>query len=256
MSRGLFAFYGMLGLVPLSPDHGGIRHGQLDSSRTCRALWSSARFACSARRVGLPVHDGLCLLPGLRPTGNHPVGGEMSPVIVPSANATIAARSHAAPIAGDEARISSECSVRTAPISSNAIDDRPRPHHHARAPARGSRRGAAPEDARRVRRAEGGAGESARVHRGRQGARRRARPCPVLRPAGARQDDAGADRRARARRRLPRHLGAGDRQVGRSRRLAHQSRGWRRPVHRRDPPARAARSRRSSIRRWRTGCSI
>ena len=33
--------------------------------------------------------------------------------------------------------------------------------------------------------------------------------------------------------------GPGDRQVGRSRRPAHQSRGWRRPVHRRDPPARA-----------------
>ena len=36
---------------------------------------------------------------------------------------------------------------------------------------------------------------------------------------------------------LPRDLRAGDRQIGRSRRTAHQSRGRRRPVHRRDPSA-------------------
>ena len=56
-------------------------------------------------------------------------------------------------------------------------------------------------------------------------------------PPGPRQDHAGADRRARARRQFPRHLGAGDRQGRRSRGAAHQSGGARRSVHRRDPPA-------------------
>ena len=56
-------------------------------------------------------------------------------------------------------------------------------------------------------------------------------------PPGPRQDHAGADRRARARRQLPRHLGPGDRQGRRSRGAAHQSGGARRSLHRRDPPA-------------------
>ena len=56
-------------------------------------------------------------------------------------------------------------------------------------------------------------------------------------PPGPRQDHAGADRVARARRQFPRHLRAGDRQGRRSRGAAHQSRRARRAVHRRDPPA-------------------
>ncbi len=79
--------------------------------------------------------------------------------------------------------------------------------------------------------------QSQRVHRGGAGAARGARSRAVRRPAGARQDDAGADRGARARRQFPRHLGAGDRQGRRSRRAAHQSRRARRAVHRRNPPA-------------------
>ena len=66
--------------------------------------------------------------------------------------------------------------------------------------------------------------------------RRSARPCAAPRPARARQDDARRNPRARDGRRLPRHLGAGDRQVGRPRGAADQPRGRRRPVHRRDPP--------------------
>src|SRR3546814_10436884 len=47
----------------------------------------------------------------------------------------------------------------------------------------------------------------------------------------------GADHRARAWRRLSRHIRAGDREVGRSGGAADQSRAERRPFHRRDPPA-------------------
>jgi hypothetical protein len=73
--------------------------------------------------------------------------------------------------------------------------------------------------------ASGGARKSAGVHRGRPFARRGAGSCAVLRAAGARQDHAGADRRARARGRLSLHFRPGDRQGGRSRRAADQSRG-------------------------------
>ncbi len=62
-------------------------------------------------------------------------------------------------------------------------------------------------------------------------------PRAVLRPAGARQDHAGADRRARDGGRVPRHLGPGDRARRRPRRAADQPRAARRVVHRRDPPA-------------------
>ena len=72
---------------------------------------------------------------------------------------------------------------------------------------------------------------------GRTGAQGSARPRAVRRPARARQDHARADRGARARRQLPRHVGPGHRQGRRSRGAPHQSRGARRAVHRRDPPA-------------------
>ncbi len=70
-----------------------------------------------------------------------------------------------------------------------------------------------------------------------QAAQRGARPCAVRRPAGPRQDHACPDRRARARGQFPRHLGAGHRQGRRPRGAPDQSRGARRPLHRRDPPA-------------------
>ena len=93
-----------------------------------------------------------------------------------------------------------------------------------------------PKTPRRVHRPAGGARESAGVRHRREEPRRGARPCAAPRPAGARQDHARRNPRARDGRRLPRHLGPGDRQVGRPRRAAHQPRGRRRPVHRRDPP--------------------
>ena len=74
-------------------------------------------------------------------------------------------------------------------------------------------------------------------------------------PPGPRQDDARPDRGARAWRQFPRDLGPGDRQGRRPCRAPHQSRRPRRAVHRRDPPARPRRSRKSSIRRWRTSSS-
>ena len=132
---------------------------------------------------------------------------------------------------------------------------RPRPHHDSRAHGRGRRRGASPEEPRRVHRPAGGAGEPARVRPCREEPRRGARPCPAPRPARPRQDDAGRHPRPRDGRRLPRHLRPGDRQVGRPRRPAHQPRGRRRPVHRRDPPPQPRRSRKCSIRRWRTARS-
>ena len=70
-----------------------------------------------------------------------------------------------------------------------------------------------------------------------QRAWRGARPRALRRAAGPRQDDARADRRARARRELPRHLRPGHRQGGRPRGAPHQSRRPRRPLHRRDPSA-------------------
>ncbi len=56
-------------------------------------------------------------------------------------------------------------------------------------------------------------------------------------PPGLGQDHAGADRGARARREFPRDLRAGDCQGRRSRGPAHQSRGPRRSLHRRNPSA-------------------
>ena len=55
---------------------------------------------------------------------------------------------------------------------------------------------------------------TSRVHRGRARARRGARPCAVRRAARPRQDDAGADRGARAGRRLPRDLRPGHPKAG------------------------------------------
>ena len=120
-----------------------------------------------------------------------------------------------------------------------AVNDEPRTQiGHARAP-RGRCGGsdAAPAAAFRVHRPGAGAEESRRVHRGGAGPARGARSRAVRRPAGARQDHAGADRGARARRQFPRHVGPGDRQGRRSRGAAHQSRRARRALHRRDPPA-------------------
>ncbi len=60
-------------------------------------------------------------------------------------------------------------------------------------------------------------------------------------PAGPRQDHAGADRGARARRRFPCDIRAGDRQGRRSCGTADQSRRARCAVHRRDPPSQSCR---------------
>ena len=111
------------------------------------------------------------------------------------------------------------------------------PPRHPRAPRRGRGRLAAPAAPLRVHRAAAGARQSLGVHRGGARAQGSARPRAVRRPAGPRQDHARADRRARARRELPRHLRPGDRQGRRPRGAAHQSRRARRAVHRRDPPA-------------------
>ena len=81
----------------------------------------------------------------------------------------------------------------------------------------------------------------ARLHPRRARARRAARPHPVLRPAGPRQDLARARRRARARRAAPHDERPRDRAPGRPRGAALEPRGRRRAVHRRDPPARARR---------------
>ena len=72
-------------------------------------------------------------------------------------------------------------------------------------------------------------------HRGGAQTQRGAGPRAVRRSARPRQDHAGADRGARTRRRLPRHLRPGDRQGRRSRGAADQSRRARRAVHRRNP---------------------
>ena len=96
---------------------------------------------------------------------------------------------------------------------------------------------AASADARRVHRPGRRPGQSRGLHRGGARTRRGARPCAVRRAAGPRQDHAGADRGARARRELPRDVRAGDREGRRPRGAPHQSRGPRRPLHRRDPSA-------------------
>ena len=112
----------------------------------------------------------------------------------------------------------------------------PSAHRHARAPLRRCRRHrAAPAIAVRIRRPGAGAQESLDLHRGGAQARRGAGSRAVRRSSRSRQDHAGADRGARARRRLSRHLRPGDRQGRRSRRAAHQSRRARRAVHRRNP---------------------
>ena len=79
------------------------------------------------------------------------------------------------------------------------------------------------------------------LHRGGAQARRGARPRAAVRPAGPRQDDAGAHHRARARRQPAPDLGPGARAARRPRGAAHQPRAARRAVHRRDPPALADR---------------
>ena len=92
-----------------------------------------------------------------------------------------------------------------------------------------------PQLLERVRRPGAGAQEPLDLHRGGAQARRGAGSCAVRRSARPRQDHAGADRRARTRRRFSRHLRSGDRQGRRSRRTADQSRRARRAVHRRNP---------------------
>ena len=117
---------------------------------------------------------------------------------------------------------------------------RPRPHHHARAhsPRTPTPRFGPKSLDEFV--GQQGARENLRVFvNAAKSARRGARPCPVLRPARARQDHARRNPRPRDGGRLPRHLGPGHRQVGRPRRAADQPRGRRRPVHRRDPPPRS-----------------
>ena len=110
------------------------------------------------------------------------------------------------------------------------------PHRHPRAPLRRCRRHrAAPAAAVRIRRPGAGAREPLDLHRGGAQARRGAGPCAVRRSPGPRQDHAGADRGARARRRLSRDVRPGDCQGRRSRGAADQSRRARRAVHRRNP---------------------
>ena len=81
------------------------------------------------------------------------------------------------------------------------------------------------------------------------------RPRAARRPARARQDEPGRDHRRRDGRGDPRHLGPGHRAGRRPRRHAQPARRGRRPLHRRDPPAARASSRRSSTRPWRTSRS-
>ena len=94
-----------------------------------------------------------------------------------------------------------------------------------------------PQYARRFHRPGRGAGQPAGVHRKRAPARRGDGPRAVSRPAGPRQDHAGADHGARAGGEVPHDLRAGAGQGRRSRRDPDQSRAQRRAVHRRDPPA-------------------
>ena len=114
------------------------------------------------------------------------------------------------------------------------------PHARPRSGARRAGRGRAvpaAAGARRIRRATPAARESAGLHRGRESTPRAARPCALLGPSGARQDDARAYRRARDGGRLSRHLRPGHSARRRSRGGADQSAAARRPVHRRDPSA-------------------
>ena len=95
----------------------------------------------------------------------------------------------------------------------------------------------APAAAVGIHRPGAGACESERVHRSRTGAQGGARSCAVRRPSRPGQDHIGADSRARIGRQFPRHVRPGDRQGGRPRSAADESRAARRAVHRRDPPA-------------------
>ena len=85
-------------------------------------------------------------------------------------------------------------------------DRSPRHRRQARQPTPPRPRSAAV--ARRVHRPGAGARQPQRVHPGGARSRRGARPRAVRRPAGPRQDDAGADHGQGAGRRLPRHLRA------------------------------------------------
>ena len=125
------------------------------------------------------------------------------------------------------------------------MSDAPDPPVSADKRSRGRcrRAGAAAADARRFHRPEAGPRQPEGLHRPPPGARRRARPCPVLRPARPRQDDAGAHRGARDGREFPRHLRPGDREGRRPRRAAHQAAAARRALHRRDPSPQSGRSR-------------
>ena len=73
-------------------------------------------------------------------------------------------------------------------------------------------------------------------HRSGESPRRRAGPCAAARPARVGQDHAGADRLARARRRISRHVRPGDPEIRRPRGDFDQSAAARRAVHRRNPP--------------------
>ncbi len=84
-----------------------------------------------------------------------------------------------------------------------------------------------------------GAGPHLAPDRHRRGprARRTARPHPLLRTAGARQDHARDADGARDGRAVPHLIGPGAREAGRPGRAAHQPRSRRHPLHRRNPPA-------------------
>ena len=114
----------------------------------------------------------------------------------------------------------------------------PAPPHRLAGPPGGRRRGGQPPtaDPGRIRRPAVDPGKPRGVHRGRPRARRGARPRAAARPPRPRQDHAGADRRARARRGLPRHLGTGDPAGRGPRRNPDKPPTQGCPVHRRNPP--------------------
>ena len=121
---------------------------------------------------------------------------------------------------------------------------------------RGGRRGRPPAaPPRRVRRPGGAQGAPLDPPRGRPATGPGRRSPPLRRPARARQDLDGRDRRQRDGRADARHVGAGDRAGRRPRRPALEPRRGRRALRRRDPPPARARSRRCSTRRWRTSSS-
>ena len=132
------------------------------------------------------------------------------------------------------------------PVSRRALDSG----------GRGARPLAAAAPSGRLRRP--GAGQGAARDRARGGARPRrgARPRAARRSARARQDEPRLHRPRGARRRASGPVaGPGARAQGRPGGDPHRARGARRALRRRDPPARPAPSRRSSIRRSRTSGS-